>query len=273
MGQPENNPPLYFLDSSSGQFLVIFESGSKLTPLVITSPHCYRLLDMWFSTRLMIYSTQTTCFNFKSNWIINRFMLHVCFCEFDWETNCWVPIVLEICSECSWLVDCYMIQIVCCWLFVTELLTMLFLISHAWMLIPMFDEVMFLLLQHHCMLWDVELVIDVWLWIVSCLKFAFALPICNHFGLCFVLSSLIRFFATCLQACLLPLHVSLRVNKHDYYMSRLIRLPHSILDDPMFRCVTSMFTASSCFATCLQTQLLHHEASSSSFGIPILVWQ
>lgn len=90
------------------------------------------------------------------------------------------------------------------------------------------------------MLWADKIVIDDWLWVVHCLKFVVSLPIWSSSG--FFFSSSITCFVVCLEARLLHLHVSLRVYKHVYYISRLLVFSSII----------------PCFVACLQTRLLLH---------------
>lgn len=54
---------------------------------VIISPHYSCFSNLWFSTKLVLCSTQTECFNFKLSWIVIRFILRFCCCKFS---CCWV---------------------------------------------------------------------------------------------------------------------------------------------------------------------------------------
>lgn len=133
---------------------------------------------------------------------------------------------------------------------------------------------MLLLLWHNCVrscvLLDLLLIVDFKKLIDS--HFCRRSTSSKLFWFVFVFSLRISCFNVCLQARLLLLHVLIRVYRHVYSISRILYLPCSILDDPMFHCMlTRTFTVLLCFATYLQTRLLHLEVSSSLFGIPTLV--
>lgn len=151
------------------------------------------------------------------------------------------------------------------WLSKIELLTMLLLlISHVWMLIPMFED-MLLLLWRHCV-WCYELIklllmIDFELSIASNLSFLFQFEVLLFFFLleyhmlrCVLRSTFTSSscFTTCLQTRLLHLEAS-----------------RFLVDNPMFCCVfTNTFTAAPCFASCL-----YHIYCISRLLLPSMVFQ